>query len=583
MLAYQSNILKKNNPSVALNRTVGKTNPNKRGCCQTKRRNYNLLATSNGISAPSNKSCCSKSGDSEGSSCSSCSSKSKNNKSSVSKNSEILKDSKYSLDEINAAQVEFKRLESLALINKNEFLEIFDSNSNRQVTPYSNEQVKAKLENPELQLDVVSKIDSTKNSINISIIDVNKRRKYLDQTFEFKANESNIEKYENSVVIHTFARWIALQVVYKKQSSKKLNETQDHNPKKIDKQTCQQDYGIDSECMCINHDMGCTSEPLITRGGKFKFWFMCAGSFETDVFECCYNHDIALWCTSGYDTAIELAVVLIACMEGKIIDKYLEKSSEICAFFGLPLLMVTLLSLPLILSPLIGVIMEIATRAEFRNSNGDHDDSCLCGGDLPTVCCSGYDGVCRDECCNKIDLCSHKLDKTRGNWCKQKPKCGKKCTFFVYPNSYNPTLERLSSYTIFKEKEEYYLATDPSKKLKKSDCCTVSLPNDCTDECFNCYYACKLNPNGRGMSWKNGKVLIDSSYLGAGMRGVPCCEGTPNEDLNSKSNYCQKDYGKGGGGIPDCGSPRHKRLGGPCNEVNRNNERNNNLTQPQFS
>ena len=602
MLAYQSNIINKVSNPVVNDRSVSMATPNKRGCCQTKRRNYNLLATSNGIDAPSNKSCCSQpnkspeetinksscsssscssgnksscsscsSGDKSG--CSSCSSKSKHTKDSFSKDTNITS------ADVKNARKKVQELVSSGLIKKNEYLEIFDSDSNRQVTPYSNEQIKAKLETPELQLDVVTNLDTTKNSINISIIDVGKKRKYLDQTFRFKDNETNIEKYEESVAVHTFARWISLQNIYKgKKSNKKSNEIQEHEPKKISRKDCKESYGIDSECMCINHDMGCTAEPIITMGGKLKLWFMCAGFFEVDVYECCYHHDTAMWCSSGLEASALLGVRLITCFEEKIIDKYLEESSPLCAFFGLPLLISSIIvSLPIILSPFIGAGMHFTTGSEYRNKDNSHSDSCLCGGDLPTVCCGGYDGACRDECCNKIDLCSHKVDKTRGQGCVDKPKCEKKCTYYVSPNSYNPNRGTLTSYKLWTDEKGYYTEENPNKILKKSDCCTVSLPEKCTDKCFNCFYACKLNPNGKGMSWNNGRVLIDSSHLGAAMRGVPCCEGTPNEDLNSKSNYCSKDYGRGGGGIPDCGSPKHKRLGGPCNEVDRENKSNTNI------
>ncbi|MFA7325052.1 MAG: hypothetical protein WC121_00160 [Candidatus Kapaibacterium sp.] len=577
MLTYQSNIAytSNNNLTVSPNSRIVNS-PNKRGCCQTKRRNYGLLTSSNGISNSTEKTCCANNKKEE-KSCSkkSCTSKKSNYKPNQINNS--LQKNNYSETEINSFKNEYDNLVSNGTIRLNEYLEIFEEGSKNTYQNYKDDEVKAKLLNPNLKLDVVSRIDEKTNSININIIDVDKNRKYLDQTFVFNANESELKKYEESLAVHTFVRWITLQNIYKeKKSNKKSNKIQEHKPQRISKNDCKERFGIDSECMCINHDMGCSAEPVITRGGKLKFWYPCAGSFDVDVYDCCFNHDVALWCSSGIETAALLGVRLITCFEEKIIEKYLEESSALCSFFWLPLLVSKLVFLPTLLSPFFGIIVDLFTGAEFRNSDGAHSDSCLCGGDLPTACCGGYDGVCRDECCNKIDLCSHKVDKTRGEGCKSKPPCEKKCTYYVSPNSYNPNRGTLTSYTIFTDKEEYYSKGNPDNILKKSDCCTVSLPEKCTDKCFNCFYACKLNPNGKGMSWNNGKILIDSSHLGAGMRGVPCCDGTPYEDLNSRYNYCSKDYGKGGGGIPDCGSPVHKKTGGPCNEVDRVNKSNTN-------
>ena len=60
MLTYQSNIAytSNNNLTVSPNSIVIDS-PNKRGCCQTKRRNYNLVTSSNGISNTTKNSCCS--------------------------------------------------------------------------------------------------------------------------------------------------------------------------------------------------------------------------------------------------------------------------------------------------------------------------------------------------------------------------------------------------------------------------------------------------------------------------------------------------------------------------------------------
>lgn len=571
MLTYQSNIAytSNNNLTVSPNSIVIDS-PNKRGCCQTKRRNYNLVTSSNGISNTTKNSCCSNNKQ-EGKSCSKKSCTSKKSKYKPNQINNSLQKTKYTETEINSFKNEFDNLVSNGTIRLNEYLEIFEEGSKNTYQNYNDNEVKAKLLNPNLKLDVVSRIDEKANSININIIDVDKNRKYLDQTLNFKRTETNLKKYEESVSIIILARWLAIQNLYYK-SDKKRNKTQEdeETPKPLplepEVSDCKEKYGIEGDCMCINQDMKC-SVPFIRETGKISLLTPCVGHFEPDLSECCFNHDIGLWCTSGVVEGAHLGNDLINCFEEKIISAYTYKAPFLCEFFELPVLWLVLIGLPTSLSGLMGALMGL--KGEYRNKDGKNSNSCLCGGDIPTFCCGGFDGVCKDECCNKVELCSTKFNSERGIGCRKKPKCDKKCAYFVYLNSYNPNVERLTSYKLWPGDVEYYTEGDTTKTINKSDCCTVNLPEKCTEKCFNCYYACKLNPNGKGMSWNNGRVLIDSTYLGTGMKGVPCCEGTPNPDLNSKYNYCPENYGKGSGGLPPCGTILAAKLGGPCAEIDK--------------
>ncbi len=590
MLTYQSNIAytSNNNLIVNPNNKVAHS-PNKRGCCQTKRRNYGLLTSSNGISSSTEKTCCSKekqSGNSnEKSSCSKCNQSNVSSRKVPSSMAEPTKN-KYSEAKINSFKNEFDKLVSNGTIRLNEFLEIIEKGSTNSFSQYSEKEVKAKLLNSNLKLDVVSRINENTNSININIIDVNKQKKYLDQTLNFKKSETNLKKYEESVSIIILARWLAIQNLYAKRS-KSHSKTQGDKPPPpspppptvLEESECKEKYGVDGVCMCINHDMGCSS--ITAKSGNFQFWTICAGFFETDVFECCYNHDIGLWCTSGLDTAAELGFNLIACFEEKIIKQYSKEAGWFCEFFELPILFTSILLLPLILSPIIGIGMDIFSDADLRNVEGQYDDSCLCGGNVPTFCCGGFDGVCKDECCNKVELCSSKVDKKRGEGCVEKNDCGEICSYYVSPNAYNPNIMKLSSYVIMPGRKQYYSKKDPSKMLDKSECCSTNLPN-CTEKCFNCYYTCKKNPATGKFYWANGKILIDSTYLGSSWENVPCCPGTPNEDLNNRSNYCDASLNNtGGGGLPPCGSKMAYLRGGPCEEVNRKD--NNNIKISDFT
>jgi len=114
----------------------------------------------------------------------------------------------------------------------------------------------------------------------------------------------------------------------------------------------------------------------------------------------------------------------------------------------------------------------------------------------------------------------------------------------------------------------------------------VDAPNDITQQIIAdsmnlqtkmANLAPNIAPPLQNLVYLYGKVFIDSSHLSAGMREIPCCEGTPNEDLKDKSNYCPEDYGKGSRGLPPCGTMLAAKLGGPCLEVGKEDKSNNRL------
>lgn len=183
-----------NNNTITVNPNLGSTqNPNKRGCCQTKRRNYSLLTSSNGIDNSTEKSCCSKENEDYSSSDKNCCTKEKQNKATIPK-IKTRKENKYSNTQISTIKKEFENQVKNGTIRLNEFIEIFERGSSISYLEYEENQVKAKLINPNFKLDVVSRINENTNSINVNIIDLNKGKKYLDQTFNFKDSEKNNKK-----------------------------------------------------------------------------------------------------------------------------------------------------------------------------------------------------------------------------------------------------------------------------------------------------------------------------------------------------------------------------------------------------
>jgi hypothetical protein len=172
------------------------------------------------------------------------------------------------------------------------------------------------------------------------------------------------------------------------------------------------------EPMCIPHDMGCSGGNLVTLDGKFNFWFPCAGGFSADLFDCCYRHDVGIYCsTSFWDSSAE-DLDLIHCMSAKIIAAGLEKMPWGCKWmFGVPF--ITFFSALSIIGYIVMPIIPYS--ADKVNYDGRHSSSCLCGGNRPTVCCQpdyGLKSICLDSICKRVNICKAKGTRINNSKCR---------------------------------------------------------------------------------------------------------------------------------------------------------------------
>jgi len=238
-------------------------------------------------------------------------------------------------------------------------------------------------------------------------------------------------------------------------SDESIRKERGEKPIKEDGIRHERDEILGDEVMCTPHDMGCSGGGLITPDGKFNFWFPCAGSFSADVYDCCYRHDVGLYCsTTFWDSSAE-DLDLIHCISAKIIAAGIEEMSWICKWlFALPL--ITLIEG---LSVIGYIFMPgIADyESEQVNYDGRHNKSCLCGGNIPTICCDSdkVRSICLDKNCNKVNLCVAKGKRISNPQCNPS---NKNCFNCYWKCLYNDQGDYVG--------KEY--VTDPTRKLP---CC----------------------------------------------------------------------------------------------------------------
>lgn len=188
--------------------------------------------------------------------------------------------------------------------------------------------------------------------------------------------------------------------------------------------TPQSIQGINS-APCVAHDLLCSdftgkqgsTWPFTGDKKHIQFVAPCIGSFFTDVSSCCKDHDIELWCAHGL-TEIDLAneAVIICVLNHVIASAYQQLYEKIKHDTVLQIIYESLYCFGLMniwaiwLYKTFFFSMSAAYFAVFHGQNamgdlnpdlfnfhGEHDESCLCGGNKPTVQC-GIGNECRDLC-----------------------------------------------------------------------------------------------------------------------------------------------------------------------------------------
>jgi len=293
-----------------------------------------------------------------------------------------------------------------------------------------------------------------------------------------------------------------------------------------------------STCPCINQDLVCSAAsgkqsdkwPWTGDHKHLQWWAPCVGSFKTDISSCCFNHDVALWCSHsawewpGINTAVALCVMDKVnaqaysnfSQELSQFPWYLAPFEAITAAICYPLLSAWQLSLDLALVIPIELLFffgELGANHNLYNFDHSHDCSCLCGGNQPTTQCagantySGYDPNCTDIC---------KLAGTGASLNEQCYNCGFICK---YDASGNPS-------KVFDD------GSDLTKNPNAFPCCpgtTLScnppIGAPC-QKCANCDWACFCEKK-YGLNWwfPQYSVTFPGSHDDVSNTGVRCCNG----------------------------------------------------------
>lgn len=287
----------------------------------------------------------------------------------------------------------------------------------------------------------------------------------------------------------------------------------------------------------FSHNLICNlpgiAKNLITSDGRLYMRVFCGfwvDKVEINVLDCCKKHDIDLWCSESNLGAAGADEKVIACVTGAIIEQGLAKMDPWCG-----VLAGGYAQLLLQVSILYPTLAALGWTAQFGHDTvligfgGRNRDSCLCGGDKPTVFCKG------DEC---RDVCSE-VGKKRN--CT---KCGYGCV-------YNDVTGKAIGYKHLK---------DPGGKI----CCPGTqagcggpkqkdLKVNCPDKlvCTPCEYRCDIchtyKPSKPNLCLQPGVGRLSISHL-YGER-LPCCPGTPKP---VPRDFCPK--------IPGLGEPDTQRL-----------------------
>lgn len=311
-------------------------------------------------------------------------------------------------------------------------------------------------------------------------------------------NEATANDFNSAL----FSAYIAKEIL-----SSKVAEVSNRNlnisiPQKPQGDDC---YDEVANSHTISHDLICT--------GVGDVWRLSVPCTETyvNLNSCCLTHDIDLWCGPSDAEQIipggilewitRLNLALAACVAGKVFEAYLN--ADIPWYCGGK---ITGIILGAIAAVVMGAVFLVATEAavllmwgaldERLGLVGQHKDSCLCGGETPTVL------GCRDLCAEKG----------------------------IKPDCYDCHWECVYDKGIFVGKR---WVVDETGKQKCCPSSTRECRNDCDGNskycptCSNCAYFCL--PNEKGIwDWRIKKNYPD----------LTCCDGQP----SPHKGKCDKNH-----------------------------------------
>lgn len=178
------------------------------------------------------------------------------------------------------------------------------------------------------------------------------------------------------------------------------------------------DIGVEraKNTLCIPHDLTCTklfgdSWPFSGDHKHIQWTAPCVGTYMVDISQCCFDHDVQLWCADGaFDIALFNASVA-ACIIGAVTSKAIEIvfSNMPSGFGGFIFVMTCLIAITLwmgVVGLIGGILYEVIATLAILGQDlltntdlygyGRLNNSCLCDLGKDTVDCNNR---CRNLCC----------------------------------------------------------------------------------------------------------------------------------------------------------------------------------------
>ncbi|MFI5200891.1 MAG: hypothetical protein ACHQNE_00705 [Candidatus Kapaibacterium sp.] len=305
-----------------------------------------------------------------------------------------------------------------------------------------------------------------------------------------------------------------------------------------------------AQTLCITHDLLCSDNLAMsfTHGGTSVSRFVpCVGSIDVNVLNCCKQHDVSLWCSQSEADLTAANAAVIGCILQDVLgatqDAYANSDNWWCKVFSSILDIITTIfdiaegALYELINVLVAVVgdigaalMELVTLGLLSQTDlnnilgfggnlydqdlwdpyGQHQQSCLCGGTVPTTQCIKYsDGTFGYDNCR--DVCK---EMGKAENCYQ---CNYYCVYQDGKPLPNKSLD---------------LGPLDSSGNPKQPCCPGTDPNSGCSEiaqnlaaacptCDQCNWTCKSSDGGTTWDW----------YHDPTPNGLPCCNDIPSDQI----------------------------------------------------
>jgi hypothetical protein len=323
------------------------------------------------------------------------------------------------------------------------------------------------------------------------------------------------------------------------------------------------------QTLCITHDLVCTNIPLFLgltmqftqNGTSIRASVPCVGSIDVNILGCCKQHDVSLWCSQTEADLTAANATVVGCVLQQVLfatqDAYANSNNWWCKLFAgildiftsiLDIVGGALIELINVLVAAVGdvvagllelVTLGLLSKTDLNNilgfggnvldqdlwdPNGQHQQSCLCGGTVPTTICSVQSDdtdPCRDVC--------KEMGKSEN--CYQ---CNYQCVFQNGKPLPNKVLDLGQVDANGNPLQPCCPGTDPNytDPYTGTLCSTIVDSYDAPcPTCEPCNWTCKSSDGGTTWDW----------YTDPPANGLPCCNGIPTDQVCCDW-ICNSDY-----------------------------------------